>query len=119
MAVINVPGTEPWIVARWALEELVDEAKTELTNQIDIDRLDRAVALDGLHFKRVEVKQACRLAAVLLTSSQRLVHRLSEEASGSSLDESFIVALGRLQVLLRTFLVQFGEVTGQDRTPGG
>lgn len=103
MAVINVPGGEPWIVARWALEELVDEAKTELADPIDIDRLDRAVALDGLHFKRVEPDQAARLAAALLTSSERIVRRLGESSSGDSLDESFVASLCRLQLLLKAY----------------
>lgn len=109
MAVINVPGQEPWIVARWALEELVDEAKAELTDPIDIDRLDRAVALDGLHFKRVEPGQAGRLVAALLAGSERIVRRLTDEASGNSLDESFVASLGRLRLLLRAFSGQSSQ----------
>ncbi len=50
MAVIGVPGAEPWFVARWAMEELVEEAKLDLVEPVDIATLDQAIALDGLFF---------------------------------------------------------------------
>lgn len=103
MAVINVPGHEPWIVARWALEELVDEAKPELADPDDVFALDQAVALDGLHFDMIEPDQARRLAATLSVASGRLVQGLSERASADALDESVARSLVKLQVMLRAF----------------
>ncbi len=89
---------------RWALEELVDEAKPHLAGPDDVWALDQAVALDGLHLDLIEPDRAWRLAVVLEGASGRLARRVTERDSADTLDRSFVLSLAKLQLRLGAFL---------------
>jgi hypothetical protein len=65
MAVISVPESEPWMVARWAFRMVMEHAIQALDDDGDIAAVRQAVAIDGLHLDLLPPDQAARLARAL------------------------------------------------------
>jgi hypothetical protein len=60
--VIVIPGNVRWSVAGWAFRLVIERATSLLSNLEDVQKLQQALALQGLHFRRIPDDQALRTA---------------------------------------------------------
>jgi hypothetical protein len=72
MAVVSIPYNDPWVVARWAFGRLLDRTAETLVSEEDREALERAKALDGLHFGLLEDAQAERIARAMEAAADQL-----------------------------------------------
>ena len=100
MAAISVPPHEPWVVARWAFRCLLDRT-VRVVSDDDKDVLERAKALDGLHFDLLHKEEARRISGAMMTAADELQQELSDTDLTDPRDEEFAEALLVLRVLLR------------------
>jgi hypothetical protein len=103
MAVVSVPGCESWVVARWAFRELIERSSAELADTADRGTLERAVALDGLHYGFLPADQGVRIAGAMTTAAQLLRSELLEQESADPRDAEFAVVLTDLISSLATW----------------
>ena len=100
MAVVAVPYYEPWIVARWAFDLLMSRLLDSCTVADDIEVVERAIALDGLHFDLMACDQSARLAESLAVVTDRLRFDLEEGLLDVPDRERFALALAELEMRL-------------------
>ncbi len=99
MAAISIPHSDPWVVARWAFRRLLERAAERLHDPADVQALEQAIALDGLHFDLLDQAQASRLAVALEVASDQLREELSG-AHDDPRDIEFAEALALLEMRL-------------------
>jgi hypothetical protein len=100
MAVIVVPHNEPKIVARWAFRTLLERLASELEDEGDRYAVRQAIALDGLHFARLDGDRAVRLAVRLAKVADELRLELSRTPSDDDRDRQFAEFLAVLEMQL-------------------
>lgn len=100
MAVVAVPYYEPWIVARWAFDLLMSRLLDSCTVDDDREVVQRAVALDGLHFDLLAYEQRARLAESLAAAADQLRFDLEEGRTEVPDREGLVVALASLEMRL-------------------
>jgi hypothetical protein len=98
VAVVNVPGYEPWIVARWAMRMLMERASVHAQSRDDRDALVQALALDGLHLGLLPDVQARRVAAAVEAAADELRSELRGKSDPR--DREFADRLGDLSLWL-------------------
>ena len=99
---------DPTIFARWAFERVIDAARTHVTDPNLLDRLTRAVALDGLHFEMVDTDQVMPLIDAVRAGVGDVSSQL-ERSSREPVDESFLWALKHLDLKLARERVTFSD----------
>ncbi|MBN2176098.1 MAG: hypothetical protein JW722_00395 [Demequinaceae bacterium] len=110
MAVVSVPGSEPWVVARWAFRLLADSASPLLTDAADKYILEQAVALDGLLFDLLDAEQAQRLASALESAATDLRLRLITGPQTDPRDAEFADVLAVLVTSLHDMTERHLEI---------
>jgi hypothetical protein len=70
--VITISPQEPWFVAGWAYRMVMERAMTLLSNPVDQETLQEAIALQGLDFEFLAQDQSLRIARALLTAADQL-----------------------------------------------
>lgn len=93
-----MPGYEPWLVARWAMTILLDQASKHAKFDDDREAIAQAFALDGLHFGLLPNAQARAVAAAVEVAADELRRSLKREAD--PLDREFAERLGDLSLQL-------------------
>jgi hypothetical protein len=101
MAVITVPRSEPWVVARWAFRTLLERVRAELPGEADRYAIDEAIALDGLHLELQPSDQALRLANALTAVAGELRTELAQRPSDDERDQQLATYLARLEADVR------------------
>jgi hypothetical protein len=101
MAVISVPRSEPWVVARWAFREVLEHVLDKLDDELDIRATEQALALDGLHLNLLPKDQALRLAHVLEGVSEELRVSLLDSPGADPRDRELADYLNTLEARLR------------------
>lgn len=89
MAVVSIPGNEPWIVARWAFRQLLESSADELAAAADRQELEQAVALDGLLYDLLPADQAGRIAVAMTSAAESLRSDLLQHESSDPRDAEF------------------------------
>jgi hypothetical protein len=105
---IVIPGNEPWSVAGWAFRLVLERAMSLLSDFEDVQKLQQAVALHGLHFKRIPDDQALRLARALF----KVAADLQPELLGC--DDSRDQSLAEHLVTLKAQLSHIYDLSGTD-----
>ena len=98
VAVVSVPGYEPWIVARWAMSMLMERAAVHAEADVDRHALTQATALDGLHLDLLLDAQARRIAAAVQVAADEL--RLERRNGPEDRDREFAEKLSDLSLWL-------------------
>jgi hypothetical protein len=100
MAAIAIPHNEPTIVARWAFRALLDRLLSQIDDEADRYTVRQALALDGLHFARLDGDQAARLAKQLAKVADELRLELLRTPSDDERDQQFAEILAVLEMQL-------------------
>lgn len=100
MAAVSIPHNDPWVVARWAFASLLDRTSAALARDDDIQALERAKALDGLHFDLLEEGQAQRIAQAMQAAADELRLELQSASRADPRDIEFAEALAVLEMRL-------------------
>ncbi len=68
MAVVDVPGQEPWIVARWAFCHFLEDVQDHFGHDAElVERLEASMALDGVILDLMDGDLARRVPQAMLT----------------------------------------------------
>ena len=107
MAVVSLPGKEPWVVAGWAFRDLVRRVERDLASEdaewIDgplREELEAARTLDRLELSGIPAMTLERFRPVLARSACSLIHE-TETNLDDPLTRSWRDALQELLVLLQ------------------
>jgi hypothetical protein len=101
MAVITVPRSEPWVVARWAFRTLLERVRAEVPGEADQYAIDQAIALDGLHLDLKPSDQAVRLANALTAVTGELRTELAQRPGDDERDQELVAYLAKLEADVR------------------
>lgn len=104
MAVVYVPHYSPWVVARWAFRQLMEQASKHVCLAEDEYAVKQAIALDGLQIDMLEEDQQVRLARAVALSADELRFKIERGRLELPDGEGFKEALALLEMRMHDLL---------------
>jgi hypothetical protein len=84
MAVITFNNKISWLVSSWAFSRLFEDICSQHTIDCDMKyKFDQAIALDGLHFERIDPNLRNRILRVMQESIEIIINDTSLDLKGS------------------------------------
>lgn len=114
VAVVAVPDYEPWIIARWGFELLMGRLLEVCIASEDAAVIERARALNGLHFDLLEADQRTRLSALLAAVSDELRFDIESGRTEVPDREGFALALAELEMRLHDLYESDSRTAAED-----